>query len=101
MVGESESSCAFPTLHYSTDCLIHYEEYSAGPHSVFTRNLFKMVHNEIHNIQKPREALPSQAFQVVTKVIKGLGLAKGTFCFQTRPEGTLEAQRAQCPSIEA
>jgi len=30
------------------------------------RNLFK-VHNEIHNIPKPREALPSQVFQVVAK----------------------------------
>lgn len=57
MVGESESSCAFPTLHCSTDCLI---EYSAGPHSVFTTNLFKVVHNKIHNIQKSWEALQKE-----------------------------------------
>ena len=29
------------------------------------------VHNKIHNIKKPSEALPSQVFQVVAKVIKG------------------------------
>ena len=27
------------------------------------------VHNEIHNVKKPREALPSQVFQVVAKSI--------------------------------
>jgi len=65
------------------------------------------VDNEIHNILKPREALPSQVFQVVLKVIKGQRagkgngdvlakgwqrdgnvLAKGTFCFQTRAQRT-------------
>jgi len=35
------------------------------------------MHNEIHNIKKPSEALPSQVFvfQVVVKVIKGLRAA--------------------------
>jgi len=27
-------------------------------------------HNKVHNMQKPSEALPSQVFQVVVKVIK-------------------------------
>ena len=50
-------------------------------YSVFSPGIsFKMVHNEIHNIRKPREALPSQVFQVVA--IK----AKGIFGFQTRPQ---------------
>ena len=35
------------------------------------------MHNEIHNTLKPREALPSQVFQVVAK---GQRLAKGIFC---------------------
>jgi len=35
--------------------------------SVLARNLFKRVHNEIHNLKKPSEALPSQVFQVVAK----------------------------------
>jgi len=34
----------------------------------------RRVHNEIHNFQKPREALPSQVFQVVAK---SNGRAKG------------------------
>jgi len=38
----------------------------------------KRAHNEIHNMQKPSEPLPSQVFQVVAK---SKGLAKGTFCF--------------------
>jgi len=34
--------------------------------AVLARNL-RRVHNEIHNIRKPREALPSQVFQVAAK----------------------------------
>ena len=35
------------------------------------------MHSEIHNIRKPSEALPSQVFQVVTKVIKEQRAGKG------------------------
>jgi len=38
------------------------------------QKLFKWVHNEIHNVKKPSESLPSQVFQVVVKVIKAQGL---------------------------
>ena len=50
------------------------------------RNLFKRVHNEIHNVKKGGEALPSQVLQVV---------AEG------RPahKGLSKAQRAQCPLV--
>ena len=51
-------------------------------------NCLRGVHNEIHNVKQPSEALLSQVFQVVTNVIK-------------EQRGTLEAQRVQCPWVEA
>ena len=56
-----------------------------------------VVHNQIHNIKKPSEALPSQVFQVVTKVVKGqwAGL-RAHFVYRPDHKGILEAQRAQC-----
>jgi len=33
--------------------------------------VLRWVHNEIHDIQKPRETLPSQIFQVVVKGVHG------------------------------
>jgi len=60
------------------------------------------VHNEIHDTQKPSEALPGQVFQVVLKVIKGQRAGKGRILFSDQTtKGTMEAQRAQCPSVEA
>jgi len=56
----------------------------------------RRVHNEIHNVQEPREALPSQVFQVVAKSNQR---AKGWEKASTK--GTLEAQWAQCPQVEA
>ena len=35
--------------------------------TVLTRNLCQSVHNEIHDMQKPGESLPSPVFQVVAK----------------------------------
>ena len=46
-----------------------------------------MVHNEIHMVQKPCEALLSQVFEVVAR--------------DFGPDHKGEAQRAQCPSVEA
>ena len=60
------------------------------------------VHNEIHDTQKPSEALPGQVLQVVVKVIKGQRAGKGRILFLDQTtKGTMEAQRAQCPSVEA
>ena len=54
-----------------------------------------VVHNEIHNRQKPSEALPSQVFQVVAKVIRG---QRATLLL-VRPQRA--HQRAQSPLVEA
>jgi len=35
--------------------------------SLFSPEVCVRVHNEIHNMQKPSEALPSQVIQVVAK----------------------------------
>ena len=55
------------------------------------------VDNEIHNILKPREALPSQVFQVVLKVIKGQRLVRAHFVFRRghtgSPKGTVPFSR--------
>jgi len=51
-------------------------------------------HNEIHNIQKPREALPSQVFQVLAKSNQR---AQAQFALN-QPQ---RAQLAQCPLVEA
>ena len=53
------------------------------------------VHYEIHTIRKPREALPSQVFQVVAKGQR-VGKKHILFLDQTT-KGILEAQMAQCP----
>jgi len=37
------------------------------------------VYNEIHNILKPREALPSQVFQVVAKSNQKAKAGKGAY----------------------
>ena len=48
------------------------------------------------------EALPSQAFQVLLKVVKGQRAGKGHILFLDQStKGTLEAQRAQFPLVEA
>jgi len=47
------------------------------------------VHSEIHNIRKPSEALPSQVFQVVTKVIKEQRVGKG----HNSTKGTVPSDR--------
>ena len=58
----------------------------------------RRVHNESHNIQKPREALPSQVFQVVAKSNqRAKGLAQGTFCLQTRLQGHLKGTKGTLP----
>ena len=63
--------------------------------SVLARNCLRGVHNEIHNIQKPCEALPSQVF---LEVIQGQRAAKGhiLFLYQST-KGILKFQWAQYP----
>jgi len=60
--------------------------------SVLTRNLLRWVPNEIHNIRRPSEALPSQVFQVVAKTNRR---AKGTFFFRTDHKGHISGYLAQ------
>ena len=59
----------------------------------------------IHNIKKPSETLCSQVFvfQAVVKVIKGQRAGREqNFAFrQTPAKGILDAQRAQCPPVDA
>ena len=70
--------------------------------SVLARNLFKRVHNEIHNLKKPSEVLPSQVFQVVAKSNQRANSWKRAHFFPDQTtNGTLEDHRARCPSLEA
>ena len=56
--------------------------------SVLAIYLSRRVHNEIHTIMKPSEALPSQVFQVVGKLIKGQKAGKGAhFVFRPHHKG--------------
>ena len=50
---------------------------------------------------KSSEALPSQVVQVVTKVIEEQRAGKGHIFLDHTAKGTLEAQRAQYPLLEA
>jgi len=59
----------------------------------------EILTNEIHNVGKPREALPSQVFQVVAKSNQRAKGWEGHLDQTTK--GTLEAQWAQCPPVEA
>ena len=56
------------------------------------------VDNEIHSIKKPSETLPSQAFQVVAKVIKGQRAGKGAH-FVLRPDhkGHIRSPKGTAP----
>ena len=53
--------------------------------TLLSRNLFKRVHNEIHNVPKPREALASQVFQVVYKSKQSQGKGWQRAHFASRP----------------
>jgi len=62
------------------------------------------VHNEIHNFRSLVEALPSQVFQVVTKLIKGQKAGKGAYLvldhttkgtLEISPKGTVPIGRGQ------
>ena len=71
------------------------------PTSVLPEICLRRVHNEIHNSRKPDEALPSEVFQVVAKVIKGQRAGKGFLDQSTKGTLLIEAQRALCPWLEA
>ena len=53
------------------------------------------------SIKKPREALLSQVFQVVAKSKQRVRAGKGNVFSDQTIKGKLEAQRAQCPLVEA
>ena len=74
---------------------------SVLPTSVLPEICLRGVHNEIHNSRKPDEALPSEVFQVVAKVIKGQRAGKGFLDQSTKGTLLIEAQRALCPWLEA
>jgi len=87
--------------HAPCKCAVHAQMHVAffagGPCQCSYQKFVQEVHNEIHNIKKLSEALPSQIFQVVAKSNQR---AKGQqrhilFLDQTTRACTLEAQRAQ------
>jgi len=56
------------------------------------------VHNKIHNIKKLCEALPTQVFEVVAKSSqRAKGWQRAYFVLDQITNGTLEAQKAECP----
>ena len=82
------------------------------PSSVLARNLFRRVLNEIHDIWRGLKSCTIKYFKWLLKcnVIKGQRakgwqrVGKGYILFQTRSQRAhwnLEAQRAQCTSVEA
>ena len=68
--------------------------------SSFQCSLQKLgVHYEIHNIQKPSEALPSLLVAESNQRVNGW--QRHILFLDQTTKGILEAQRAQCPSLEA
>jgi len=57
-------------------------------------NCLSGVHNEIHNMQMPSEALLSQVFQVVAKVIKG---QRAYFVSDQRPQRHIRSPKGTVP----
>ena len=52
------------------------------------------MHNEIHNVKKPSEALPSQGFQVVAKSIQRARAGKGhTMLLDQTTKGTVPSSK--------
>jgi len=56
------------------------------------------LHNEIHNIQKPKEVLPSQIFQVVAKSNqKAKGWQRAYFVIRPDHKGNIRSPKGTVP----